>query len=63
MKTVNQDYLIAQLAMELLDFCGGENPTSHDVNEWMKRRDYSLDARQKNLVMQTAEQFLEECKH
>lgn len=57
------DGLITEMAMDLLDFCGGDQPSTRDVKEWMKRRDYDLDARHINLVTQTADQFLQECKH
>jgi hypothetical protein len=55
--------LITEMAMDLLDFCGGDKPSLRDVKDWMRRRDYDLDAHHINLITQTAEQFLQECKH
>lgn len=54
MKNANME----NLAMDLLDFCGGSLPTFEDLYNWMRMRDYKFKSRNRVLILQTAEQLL-----
>lgn len=47
-----------ELALELLDFCGGDNPTSKDVEKWLVARGHNLNYTQRYAVLQLATAFL-----
>ena len=47
---------IEEMALDLLDFCGGSQPTWKDLRNWIRLR--NLKDVNSNLIMQTAESFL-----
>lgn len=53
-------FSIEELAMDLLDFCGGDHPRHIDVTEWMKRRGFKFNTNQIQEVTTMAEMFLQE---
>lgn len=61
MKKIEQQNSVEELAMDLLDFCGGSLPTLDDMSEWIIRRGYKLNANERHIIHQMTEAFLEEC--
>lgn len=46
---------VHNLALDLLDFCGGDVPTQISLQLWKKRRGYTFTPIQDRLILQTSE--------
>jgi hypothetical protein len=55
MKTTKDTH---SLALDLLDYCAGDFPTTKQVAEWMKLRGLELTNQEKNQIFTLANQFL-----
>lgn len=47
-----------ELALNLLDFCGGDIPTNSDLHEWIIRHGHEFGLHKRNLILQIASQLI-----